>query len=156
MFGAGLMSGQIINAKVNTDLFPVAGKGMSKFVIEVPHSTIEEDNTKKVEIIVGKYTQTDKCNNHFMVGQLEKKDLKGYGYNYYEYKGDGSIAGTMKGCLDSGTMSKFVSAQPTLVDYNGRLPIVVYVPEGFDVQYRIYKAQPEQYKALQSLQGNKK
>ena len=38
------------------------------------------------------------------------------------------------------TVDKFVSAQPQLVRYNSRLPLVVYAPEGYEVRYRIWKA----------------
>jgi ecotin len=29
------------------------------------------------------------------------------------------------------------------VRYNSRLPLVVYVPEGLEVRYRLWKAEPE-------------
>ncbi|MBW2490657.1 MAG: proteinase inhibitor I4 serpin, partial [Deltaproteobacteria bacterium] len=31
--------------------------------------------------------------------------------------------------------------------YNSRLPVVVYVPEGVEVRYRIWRAEPESKKA---------
>jgi ecotin len=30
--------------------------------------------------------------------------------------------------------------QPLLINYNSKLPVVVYVPEGMDLKYRIWKA----------------
>jgi ecotin len=30
-----------------------------------------------------------------------------------------------------------------LIRYNSRLPVVVYVPEGVEVRYRIWRADPE-------------
>ena len=38
------------------------------------------------------------------------------------------------------SVKKFVTAPSLLVPYNSRLPIVVYVPEGYEVRYRIWNA----------------
>ena len=155
VLGLGLIGSSTLSAqqyvidKMDLSVFPKAEKGYQQYVIEVPHSTLEEDGNKKVEVYVGKYTQVDKCNRHFLSGEIITKDLKGYGYNYYEFKTNGTIAGTMMGCGESGTVTKFVTAQPILKDYNGRMPIVIYVPEGYDVQYKIYKADSETYRAAQ-------
>ena len=34
----------------------------------------------------------------------------------------------------------FVTAAPLQIRYNSRLPIVVYVPEGYEIRYRIWQA----------------
>jgi ecotin len=36
-----------------------------------------------------------------------------------------------------------ISGEPYLIRYNSRLPIVVYVPEGVEVRYRIWKARDD-------------
>lgn len=148
-FGAQQISAQSVIDKIDTSVFPKAQKGMVQYVIEVPHSSIDQDANKKIEIYVGQYKDTDKCNHQFLNGELVQKDLKGYGYQYYEFKTNGEIASTLMGCGDTGTINKFVTAQPQLTDYNGRMPIVVYAPEGYDVQFKIYKAEPETYRAYQ-------
>ncbi len=84
-FGAQLLMAQMVQ-KIDTNIFPKPQKGMVQYVIEVPHSSIDEDSQKKVEIFVGKYEQTDTCNRQFLNGELEKKDLKGWGYTYYQFK----------------------------------------------------------------------
>jgi ecotin len=42
-------------------------------------------------------------------------------------------------------VSRFITlgGEPFLVRYNSRLPIVVYVPKGVEVRYRLWKAEPE-------------
>lgn len=154
ILGVQQWSAQTIQ-KVDTSVFPKPAKGMVQYVVEVPHSTMDQDSNKKIEILVGKYEQTDTCNKQFLNGELEKKDLKGWGYNYYEYKSNGQMMTTLMGCPNNETITKFVTSQPYLTDYNGRMPIVIYVPEGFDVQYKIYKAEPETYKAQQVVYKNK-
>jgi ecotin len=36
-----------------------------------------------------------------------------------------------------------LGGEPFLIRYNSRLPVVVYVPEGVEVRYRIWTAGPE-------------
>ena len=149
LIGFQFALGQNVNQKVDTSIFPKPEKGFEQFVIEVPHSSIDEDANKKVEIIVGKYASVDTCNRQFLMGELESKDLQGWGYNYYTFNTNGNIGGTMMVCNNSEKVEKFVAAQGFMTDYNGRMPIVVYVPEGYQVQYKIYKAEPETYQAMQ-------
>lgn len=141
--------------KFDTSVFPKPEKGFVQYVIDVPHSNIDEDATKKIEISVGKYSQVDSCNSFFLNGELKSEELKGFGYTYYTFKTNGTIMSTSMGCLDNSSKNKFVTSKPTMVDYNGRMSIVIYAPEGYDVQYKIYKAQPESYRAYEIKQKNK-
>ena len=36
-----------------------------------------------------------------------------------------------------------IGGEPFLIRYNSKLPIVVYAPEGVEVQYRVWKADPK-------------
>jgi ecotin len=36
-----------------------------------------------------------------------------------------------------------IGGDPYLIRYNSRLPVVVYVPEGVEVRYRIWSAAPD-------------
>jgi ecotin len=42
-------------------------------------------------------------------------------------------------------VSRFITlgGEPYLIRYNSRLPVVVYAPEGVEVRYRIWRAEPE-------------
>lgn len=136
----------------DVSVFPKAEKGMQQWIINVPHSDSDED--KKVELYVGINKQVDACNHHFLSGTLETKNLSGWGYDYYVFTTNGNIGGTLMGCGNNKTISKFITAQPQMLRYNGRLPIVVYVPEGYEVKYKIYKAEADFYKAAEVM--NKK
>ncbi len=130
---------QQVNSSVS--MFPKPSAGQTQYIIDVPHS--DKDENKKIEFFVGKMTETDACNNHGLIGELEEKDLEGWGYGYYEFKTEGQIRSTMMGCPDDKKVHRFVSAPGQLVRYNGRLPIVVYVPEGYEVRYKIYTTNDE-------------
>jgi ecotin len=134
-------------AKQDISIFPKPEAGYKKVVIEVPHS--DKDNQKRIEFSVGKWMEVDGCNYFNLQGTLEEKDLQGWGYNYYVFKTNGQVTSTMIGCPDVEKRNLFVTAQPEMVRYNGKLPIVIYVPEGYDVQFKIYKAEDETYIAAE-------
>lgn len=146
MLGLSLVAGLAFaqnTYKVDIAPFPKAEKGQKQVVIEVPHS--ENDVNKKIEIFVGKSMQTDSCNRTWLSGQFVSSELKGWGYNYLTFKTDGSTPSTNMGCMDTKAITQFVKSQGFLTDYNGRMPIVLYVPEGYDVKFRVYTAENDMY-----------
>lgn len=133
--------------KQDLSIFPKPEAGYKKVVIEVPHS--DKDNQKKIEFSIGKWMEVDGCNFFNLQGTLETKELQGWGYNYYVFKTNGQVTSTMMGCPDAKKRNLFVTAQPEMTHYNGKLPIVIYVPEKYEVQFKIYKAENELYWAAE-------
>ena len=128
--------------------YPAAEKGKVQHIIYLPKSVDGGDNNKKVEVFVCKYMETDMCNTYRLMGQFEKKEVTGKNWlSYYNYDSKGDAMQTLIGCLDNGTQRKFVTGERLLLDYNGNLPIVIYTPEGMEVQYRIFNADQQVYKA---------
>lgn len=119
--------------------FPQAAEGMVRHVIELKKQSDESKFT--VEIIPGKTMSVD-CNHHRLMGKIEEKDVQGWGYTYYEFKSDGRTTSTMMAC-NKPNEDKFVTGETKIVRYNSKLPIVVYVPQGYEVKYRIWKADKE-------------
>lgn len=133
--------------KQHTDIFPSPEDGYKKMIIEVPHSA--NDDNKRIEFSVGKWMEVDGCNQFGLQGSLEKKDLQGWGYEYYVFKTEGHVISTQIACPDLPKRHLFVSAGPEMVRYNGRLPIVIYVPQEYEVQFKIYKAEEDTYIAAE-------
>ncbi|SBW04690.1 serine protease inhibitor ecotin [uncultured Dysgonomonas sp.] len=131
------------NQKVDLDkelaAFPKAEGDMVRHVIEMKKKS--DESLYKVEIIPGKVMSVD-CNHHSLMGKLEEKDLQGWGYTYYEFTSDGQTRSTMMAC-NKPNENRFVSGQTLIVRYNSKLPIVVYAPKGYEVKYRIWKADKE-------------
>ncbi|SDL63208.1 Ecotin precursor [Sphingobacterium mizutaii] len=139
--------------KINTEIFPAPEKGFKRMVIEVPYS--DADNNKKIEFSVGKMMEVDGCNHFGLNGTIETKDLEGWGYQYYVFKTNGDVISTQMACPGAPGRNLFVSAQPTLVPYNGKMPIVVYVPEEYDVRFKIFTSTDEVYRALEDKPSKK-
>ncbi|MBC9795043.1 ecotin [Sinomicrobium weinanense] len=132
-------------SKIDLSIYPNPEKGYKQMVIEVPYS--DNDAAKKIEFTVGKWMEVDPCNKHGLQGSLEQKDLEGWGYSYYVFKSDGNVMSTQMACPDNNKVNQFITSQPEMVRYNGKLPVVIYVPEGYDVQFKIYKAEADVYQA---------
>lgn len=131
------------SAADNMQAFPPAGKGMTRFVLHLPEASNEAD--LKVELIVGKTVKTDAVNQHFFGGDLKTVTVDGWGFDYYILRKLGPMMGTLIGLpLDSPEVERFVTlrGEPRLVRYNSRLPLVIYVPEGVEVRYRLWRADP--------------
>lgn len=121
--------------------FPPAKEGMERFVIVLQQRDRGEEENFQVEIIVGKEMLTDGVNRVRLGITIEPRPLPGWGYTYYELTGSAATVSTMMAPPPGAPMvTTFVTGTPLLVRYNSRLPIVVYVPTGYEVRYRIWQA----------------
>ena len=132
------------NAGKELKAFPPAGEGMSRFVIMFPPRKDEE--LLKVQLLVGKTVKLDPQNRYFFVGKLETETITGWGYDRYVLKSLGPMAGTLMAVdPNEPKIDRFITlgGEPQLLRYNSRLPLVVYLPDGVEVRYRIWRADQE-------------
>ena len=123
-----------------------AKENQERYIINLPKG---DDKNKEVELIVSKLMKTDTCNNAFFGGTVEKKTLRGWGYSYYVVT-PSQMASTRMMCRDNKQVERYVqvrSGADMKVRYNSKLPIVVYVPKGFKVEYSIWKKDTKVYPA---------
>jgi len=121
--------------------FPDANEGMERLVIVLPHKERGEEDGFKVELTPGKIMLTDGVNLMRLGSSITSRSLKGWGYTFYEVTGSDVAMSTMMAAPEGGQkIERFVSGTPLLIPYNSRLPIVVYVPKGYEVRYRIWSA----------------
>ncbi len=124
--------------------FPSAEEGMVRYVLQLPKQ--DDESVFKVELIVGKTVQIDEVNKYFFGGHIEKETIKGWGYPLHTIKKLGPMGGTLIAVdPNAPKVDRFITigGEPYLIRYNSRLPIVVYVPDGVEVRYRIWKASDE-------------
>jgi ecotin len=123
--------------KLEIEMFPQPKKGYKRVYIQVPINTNAEN--LQVEFFVGKNELVD-CNMVSIAGQIKEEILEGWGYNYYTVETNGEIISTLMGCPDQKKTKKFITLPPQTTRYNSRLPIVVYVPQQYEVKYRFWRA----------------
>ena len=84
---------------------------------------------------------TDGVNLVRLGNAIEPRTIEGWGYTYYEVTGPSETISTLMAPPEGAPKVKaFVKAAPLQVRYNSRLPIIVYVPSGYEVRYRIWSA----------------
>ncbi|WP_245729324.1 serine protease inhibitor ecotin [Niabella drilacis] len=125
-------------AQKQLEHFPKEKKGYKRYVILLPAKGAEEADLK-VELMPGKVMPTD-CNTRSLNGKIAEKDLQGWGYTYYEFSSNGTVVSTMMACPDSKKTERFVGARTEQIRYNSKLPVVVFVPDGYELKYRIWNA----------------
>ncbi len=122
--------------------FPPAESGLTRSVIRL--SRQKDETAFMIELIVGKKVKTDSQNQYFFAGKLLTESIPGWGYNRYILRDPGPMAGTLMAVDPAAPLvERFVSlGQQTILPYNSRLPFVVYVPDGMEVRYRVWRAGP--------------
>lgn len=116
---------------------------MIRHVITLPEQP--DEDLLKVQLLVGKTVKLDAHNRYFFGGKLEKETIPGWGYDRYVLKSLGPMAGTLMAVDPSEPkIDRFITlgGEPELLRYNSRLPLVVYVPDGVEVRYRIWTGDP--------------
>lgn len=132
------------HAADNMKAFPPAEAGMVRHVLQLPPQ--DDESTSRVELIVGKTVELDERNSYFFGGRIEPENIEGWGFTRYLVTDLGPMAGTLMAVdPNAPKVARFVAlgGEPYLVRYNSRLPVVVYVPEGAEVRYRVWTAGPE-------------
>ncbi|WP_369311944.1 serine protease inhibitor ecotin [Providencia rettgeri] len=127
--------------------YPKAESGMTRYVIQLDQK--QNENNFMVELVIGKTIKAD-CNRQWFMGELDKKTLEGWGYDYYKLDEVKGPASTMMGCTQPAE-ERFITTQlgdDAFVRYNSKLPIVVYVPEKMDVKYRIWSTEDQLINAI--------
>ena len=119
--------------------YPAAAAGMKRIVIHLDAQA--DEYAWKIELSVGKVMETDGVNHIGGGAKIAEKTVDGWGYTYFEAT-QAAMMSTLIG-VPPGTpkVTRFVTMAGTgPVRYNSRLPLVVYVPEGLEVRYRLWKA----------------
>ena len=139
-----LATTSVVQAADNMKAFPPAEQAKVRFVLQLPRQN--DESLFKVELIVGKTVRIDKENRYFFGGRIAAQTIEGWGYTRYTVNELGPMGGTLMAVdPNAPKVDRFVTlgGEPYLIRYNSRLPVVVYVPEGAEVRYRIWSAGDE-------------
>ncbi len=128
----------------NMKAFPPTEKCMVRYVLNLEPQA--DESAFKVELLVGKVVYIDSNNRYHFGGQIEREVIQGWGYPLYKLQKLGPMAGTLMAVdPNAPKIDRFITitSPPELIRYNSRLPIVVYLPVGVEVRYRIWRADKE-------------
>ncbi len=131
----------------DTNMFPKAKQDEVKHIIDLP--ILKDEQNFKVEVFITKTMEVD-CNYHSLQGSLLEKNLSGWGYNYYIFQTNGKVTSTLMACPDNSLTKKDIASESKLLNYNSKLPIVIYTPKEYTAKYKIWKVLPEEHTAKQS------
>lgn len=121
--------------------FPAAEPGMVRHVLRLPKQA--DEDSFRVQLIVGKTVSLDPANRYHFGGKLSEETIPGWGYSRYVLKALGPMMGTRMAIdPDVPKVMRFITlaGEPQLIRYNSKLPLVIYLPEGVEVRYRIWSA----------------
>lgn len=121
--------------------FPEAEEGQKRHVIVLPEKSRDEEAGFQVELIPGKVLMTDGVNQVRHASRIESRPLEGWGYSFYEVTGEDLVMNTLMAVPPGAEpVESFVAGTSLMIDYNSRLPIVIYAPVGVEIRYRIWEA----------------
>lgn len=124
----------------DTAPYPKAEAGFTRQVIHLPQQTQEENF--QVEVLAGKTLEVD-CNRQRLGGVLDEKNLEGWGYPFYRLEKVIGPMSTMMACPPGSKKKRAfvpVVGDGFRIQYNSKLPIVIYAPSDVEVRYRIWTA----------------
>lgn len=122
--------------------YPEADSGYTRYAVHL--SPLADEHAAKIEIQVGKTLEVD-CNLHRLHASLTEHTLQGWGYPYYRIEDIKGPVSTLMACPEQSKTRQFVAAggDGFLLRYNSKLPIVVYIPSGFELRYRVWHTSPD-------------
>ncbi|MCO1333027.1 ecotin [Microbulbifer sp. OS29] len=121
------------------DAFPLDVNGKSRHVIVLPK--VVDESRFRVELIPGRSEIAD-CNLRSFSAPLQREVLPGWGYPYYVLSDLSSTMDTRKVCAPGTETRRFITVRGDglLLPYNSNLPLVVYLPKGVQLKYRVWRA----------------
>lgn len=130
------------STKPANDIYPLPQENQRRYIIHLPKEYNEEN--LMIELKASKKFKKD-CNHIWFTGDLSTKTLTGWGYNYYIINNVSDIpASTKMLCPNQRMVVEQVdislSGSKAMLDYNSKLPVVIYTPEDVNLSYIIWQA----------------
>ena len=122
-------------ADYKLDMYPKSTPATQRYIIELPIE--ENEGLYNLEIWAGQTKSVD-CNKHSLTGKFTKKTVQGWGYTYYEFTTNGQTISTRMACPDTPLAEKFIRSTTEHIRYNSKIPIVVYCPKTYEIEYAIW------------------
>lgn len=125
------------------EIYPKAEQGMKKILYLLEKKEKEEDY--KLEIKFGKDIVVDDNIHQFLGGNLEEKDVEGWGYPYYVFSGDSEMVHTLMAFPAESKKERrvYYPWATKMLSYNSKIPLVLYVPKDVKVEVSLWNRMQE-------------
>lgn len=140
LFAALILFGMtFVQAAEPLDAFPTEVDGNQRHVIQLPK--VKDESRFMIELVPGRREVAD-CNLRSFTAPLHREVLAGWGYPYYVLSDLKPTPGTRKICAPGSDSRRFIRVRgdSLILPYSSRLPLVVYLPEGVLLKYRVWRA----------------
>ncbi|KAK7198701.1 ecotin [Novymonas esmeraldas] len=120
--------------------YPAPAPGQERKVIYLPpHDAAAEQQHLRVQLIPGRHEDCEDGRLYQLTGTVVEETVQGWGYSYYVVTMGDVYVAHRHTPSDPENATTFVALHESpILPYNSKLPIVVYVPEGAEVRYRIW------------------
>ena len=135
-----LAMGLVAQEKDKKIQYPIPQEGWEKVEVILP--VIKKGNGEyRVEFTVGFEMETDLCNPYSLIGEWTEHEVKNTNFVYFIASTKGQVVKAMNECPNEKTKSQFVGLKSNSIVYNGEQSLVVYIPEGYQLRYRLWSAE---------------
>lgn len=129
--------GMLAQEKEKKEVFPSAQEGWEKIEVHLP-AVKKGGEEYMVEFTIGFEMMTDTCNPYSLIGSWSEMELKESGRVYYIASTKGQVVKAMSDCTDNKEVNEFVGLKSKLILHEREQPLVVYIPEGYQLRYRLW------------------
>lgn len=126
-------------SKAGSHIYPKAKEGMEQVIIDLP-KVKSETLEYRVEFSVGKDMETDLCNPYTLIGEWIDKQVEDSELVYFIASTKGQVVKAMNPCKNDKVKTQFVGIKSRFLEYKNNQQLVVYVPEGYQLRYRVWNS----------------
>lgn len=137
-----LTVGVVAQEKDKNNLYPLPQEGWEKVVVDLP--LLKKGTSEyRVEFTVGFDMETDLCNPYSLIGEWAEYEVQNSELVYFIASTKGQVVKAMNECPNNKKKSQFVGVKSSFMIHTGQQPLVVYIPEGYQLRYRLWSADKE-------------
>ncbi|KAH9600792.1 Proteinase inhibitor I11 [Trypanosoma melophagium] len=120
---------------------PAENEKRCVFLLDPLENEKAERDDYMLELLPGRIEAVDTVNRHYISGIVSAHEVPGHDYTYYFVKLGPVVAATRYAPMPCVLPEKkFLSIySPQLIQYNSKVPVVVYLPKNAQLRYRLWK-----------------
>ena len=122
--------------EADVKMYPQASDEKTRHVIAL--SPLSNENDAKIELRFKKTIPSD-CNTRGWFGVVTENVVDGWGYQFYDVEASKNGPMTKMACEEAPSPKEQYLVGEYLIDYNSKLPIVVYTDKDTDVEVRVWQ-----------------